>query len=313
MADPDDESRPNGPAALGAGLVLSGLVVTYGILVAVDGSAESDAAVAWAAREAALRDVQLTLLHAVAPVVVGWPVGQLYTEMPAWQKDNADEVVAHARKTVSETGAEPPDVHVEVVYANAVPALIEASKQAQIVVVGNQGMGALGRMLLGSVTSALLQHAHCPVAVIRSGDGTVAPDPRAAVVVGIDGSPASDAATAFAFDAASRRGVDLVALHAWSDVGVFPALGMDWHEREGEGQQVLAERLAGWQEQYPDVHVQRSLVCDTPAKWLLDAADRAQLVVVGSRGRGGFTELLLGSVSSAVAHAAQIPVVVVPS
>lgn len=285
----------------------------YGILVAVDGSAESDAALAWATREAALRDVQLTLLHAVAPVVVGWPVGQLYTEMPAWQKDNADEVVAHARKTVSETGTEPPEVHVEVVYANAVPSLIEASEQAQLVVVGSQGMGALGRMLLGSVTAALLQHAHCPVAVIRCGDGIVAPDPHAPVLVGIDGSPASEAATAFAFDEASRRGVDLVALHAWSDVGVFPALGMDWHEREGEGQQVLAERLAGWQERYPDVHVQRSLVCDTPAKWLLDAAERAQLVVVGSRGRGGFTGMLLGSVSSRVAHAARVPVVVVPS
>ncbi|BDB42330.1 universal stress protein [Mycobacterium kiyosense] len=290
-----------------------GVVAKYGILVAVDGSAESDAAVVWAAREAASRHVRLTLLHAVTPVVVGWPVGQLYTEMPEWQQDNADHVVTHARHTVAESGATPADVHVEMPYANAVPALIEASKHAEMVVVGNQGIGALGRMLLGSVSSALIQHAHCPVAVIRGGEGAVIPDPAAPVLVGIDGSPASEAATALAFEEASRRGVGLVALHAWSDVGVFPALGMDWHDRENEGQEVLAERLAGWQEQYPDVQVQRSLVCDTPAKWLLEAAEQAQLIVVGTRGRGGFPGLLLGSVSSAVVHAATIPVIVVGS
>jgi nucleotide-binding universal stress UspA family protein len=133
------------------------------------------------------------------------------------------------------------------------------------------------------------------------------------VLVGIDGSPESDAATALAFDEASHRGVDLVALHAWSDVGVFPALGMAWQDRESRGQEVLAERLAGWQEQYPDVRVQRSLVCDTPAKWLLEAAERAQLIVVGSRGRGGFARMLLGSVSSAVVHSAKSPVLVVRS
>lgn len=283
----------------------------HGILVAIDGSAESDAAVVWAAQEAAMRGVPLTLLHAVTPVVVGWPVGQLYTEMPDWQKDSADHVVARARSTASEGDAK--DVRVEVVYANVVPTLVEASKDAQMVVVGNQGMGSLGRMLLGSVSAALIQHAHCPVAVIRSGEDIDAPDPRAAVVVGIDGSPASEAATALAFDEASRRGVDLVALHAWSDVGIFPALGMDWRDREAEGQEILAERLAGWQERYPDVHLERSLVCDTPAKWLLEAAERAQLVIVGTRGRGGFSGLLLGSVSSAVAHSAKIPVIVVHS
>ena len=129
--------------------------------------------------------------------------------------------------------------------------------------------------------------------------------------VGIDGSPASEAATALAFDEASRRGVELVALHAWSDIAVFPALGMDWHNRESQGQEVLAERLAGWQEQYPDVPVKRLLVCDRPSRWLLEESERAQLVVVGSHGRGGFRGMLLGSVSSAVAQAATVPVIVV--
>jgi nucleotide-binding universal stress UspA family protein len=190
-----------------------------------------------------------------------------------------------------------------------VPTLIEASKEARMLVVGSQGLGALGRLLLGSVGTALIQHAHCPVAVIRAHDAT--PDPHAPVLVGTDRSPASEAATALAFDEASRRGVDLVALHAWCDVGVFPVLGMDWRDREREGQEVLAERLAGRQEEYPDVHVRRLLVCDKPAHWLLEQSEHAQLVVVGGRGRGGFPGMLLGSVSSAIAHSANIPVMVV--
>lgn len=284
----------------------------YGVLVAVDGSAAANAAVAWATREAILRQSPLTLLHAVAPVVVGWPVGQLYEEMPGWQRDNAEQVMESARQTVATSAgrSDPPQVRTEVVYANAVPTLIEASKRASMVVVGSQGMGALGRALLGSISSALLHHAHCAVAVVH-GDEDAVPDADAPVLVGIDGSPGSDAATALAFEEASRRGVDLVALHAWSDVGVFPILGMDWQDRKHKGEEVLAERLTAWRERYPDVQVRQSLVCDTPAKWLIEESEHAQLVVVGSHGRGGFVGMLLGSVSSAVAQSAKAPVIVV--
>lgn len=180
-----------------------------------------------------------------------------------------------------------------------------------MVVVGSRGAGLVSRMLLGSVSSGIVRHAHCPVAVIHADEPT--PDPQAPVLVGVDGSPASEAATEFAFDEASRRGVDLVALHAWSDVGVFPLLGMDWHQLEAEGQETLAERLAGWQERYPDVQVRRRLVCDQPAHRLLEESLDAQLVVVGSHGRGGFAGMLLGSVSSAIAHSAKVPVIVVRS
>ena len=89
-------------------------------------------------------------------------------------------------------------------------------------------MGALGRFLLGSVSSGLVHHAHCPVAIIHADEGSA--DDKAPVLVGVDGSPASEGAIELAFEEASRRGVDLVALHAWSDVGVFPILGMDWRE-----------------------------------------------------------------------------------
>jgi len=290
---------------------MSETTAKYGVLVCVDGSEASDAAIAWGAREAAMRHLPITLLHAVPPVVVGWPVGQLYSEMPDWQKDKAQVVIECAYKTVTASLGEsaPPRTHTKMVYSSVVPALIEASKDAWMIVVGNEGLGTLGRLLLGSVATSLLHHAHCPVAVIRSEESAI-PDSTAPVLLGVDGSPASEAATALAFDEASRRGVQLRALHVWSDVGVFPLLGMDWNERESEGQEMLAERLAGWQEQYPDVRVERLLFCDKPSRWLLQESERAQLVVVGSRGRGGFTGMLLGSVSSAVAQAAKVPVIV---
>jgi nucleotide-binding universal stress UspA family protein len=86
---------------------------------------------------------------------------------------------------------------------------------------------------------------------------------------------------------------------------------MDWRDRERDGQEILAERLAGWQEQYPDVQVERLLFCDKPSQWLVKESEHAQLVVVGSRGRGGFPGMLLGSVSSVVAQSARVPVLVV--
>lgn len=284
----------------------------HGVLVCVDGSAASDAAVAWGTREAVLRGLPITLMHAVPPVLVGWPVGQLYADMPEWQQDSAQQVIDQARKVLHASlgDSQPPEIRTKTVYSAIIPALIEASKDARMLVAGSQGLGALGRLLLGSVTAGLLHYAHCPVAVIHSAEGA-APDFSAPVVLGIDGSPASEAATALAFDEASHRGVGLVAVHVWSDVGVFPILGMDWHDREKEGQEILAERLAGWQERYPDVHVERKLFCDKPSEWLLQESERAQLLVVGSRGRGGFPGMLLGSVSSAVAQSARIPVLVV--
>ena len=282
------------------------------VLVCVDGSPASDAAIVWAAREASMRQLPITLVHAVSPVIVGWPVGQLYAEIPEWQNEQAQYVMDQARTILSAGFAESelPEIRTEIRYANVVPTLIHASQDAWLVVVGSRGAGALGRLLLGSATTGLLHHAHCPVAVIRPAESATI-DSNAPVLLGVDGSPASVAATALAFDEASRRGVGLIALHVWSDVGVFPLAGMDWREREENERVVLAERLAGWQERYPDVHVERRLCCDKPAQWLLKEAEHAQLVVVGNRGRGGFSGLLLGSVSSAVAQSATVPVIVV--
>jgi nucleotide-binding universal stress UspA family protein len=170
-------------------------------------------------------------------------------------------------------------------------------------------MGAIGRAVLGSVSSGLVHHGHGPVAVIHAEAGPL--PATGPVVVGIDGSPASEAATELAFAEADRRKVDLVAVHAWSDVGVLPLVGMDGRDYEQRGAEALAERLAGWQERYPDVRIHRRLECDKPVRWLLDEARGAQLLIVGSHGRGGFSGMLLGSVSSSVAQSSPVPVIVV--
>lgn len=286
----------------------------FGILVGIDGSPESDAAIRWAAHEAELRHLPVTLMHVVAPALVTWPIETLEFSYQQWQNDNAQYVIEQAQKVLQTAVGDSarPDVRVRLRHDGVMTELSAASATASLVVVGSRGLGPLGAAVLGSVSRSLLHHAGCPVVITRA-TAPRAPDRTSPVLLGIDGSPASDAATAVAFDEASRRGVDLVALHAWSDVGVFPVLGMDWHEYEQQGHELLGERLAGWQERYPDVHVRRRIVCDRAARWLIDEAKQAQLVVVGSRGRGGISGLLLGSVSTAVAESASTPVIVVQS
>lgn len=285
-----------------------------GIVVGVDGSPESHAAVRWAAQEAVLRRRPVTLLHVVAPIVVTWPIEPVITGFYEWQEDNATEVLKQSQETLhSEVEGSPsPEVHLELRHDGIMTELSSASESADMIVVGSRGLGPVGGAVLGSVSRALLHHARCPVIVARE-RVVRRPDRNLPVLLGIDGSPASEAATAFAFEEASRRGVELVALHAWSDVAVFPVLGMDWHTYEQQGHEVLGERLAGWQEAYPDVRISRRIVCDKPARWLIDESKHAQLVVVGSRGRGGISSMLLGSVSTAVAESATTPVAVVRS
>jgi len=254
----------------------------------------------------------VTLMHVVTPGVVSWSIATLQANVHEWQEEHAQQVMEQALKTfhASVGESQPPEVRTEVQHSVVMAALREASREAQMTVVGSRGMGAFGRATLGSVSGGLLHHAHGPVAVVHA-DEAQAPDPASPVLLGIDGTSASDEATALAFDEAARRGVDLVALHAWSDVGVVELMRMDWQPYEEEGRQVLRERLAGCRKQYPTVNVRERVLRDQPARWLIDDSKQAQLVVVGSHGRGGFTGMLLGSVSTTVAEAARTPVIVV--
>lgn len=280
-----------------------------GIVVAVDGSPESNTAASWAARDAVLRNVPLTVIHAVATPTTTWPPVPYPDSLVTALEDEGKKAVMHAVKIVEE--AMPADRKVpikrELLYSTPALALIKMSDDAEMIVMGTSGRGLLARGVLGSVSSTVVRHANCPVAVIHGED---LPDPDAPVVVGIDGSSVSESATQIAFDEASRRGVDLVAVHAWSDIELTEFHEYDWSALEGEAQRSLAERLAGFHERYPDVSVQREVVRDRPARRIAEKSESAQLVVVGSHGRGGLTGVLLGSVSNAVLHSVRVPVIV---
>ncbi|MGO8851080.1 universal stress protein [Mycobacterium sp.] len=291
-----------------------------GIVVGIDGSPSSTVAVEWAARDAAMRNVPLRLVHVVQPVAAPagpWPQTRVPPEFSRWQEDQARQIIEEAHKIAVEAASPigSPQVDSELLHSPTVPTLVDLSKEAAMIVVGCRGQGAVARALLGSVSSGLVHHAHCPVAVIHDEDPLTTRSPQAPVVVGIDGSPTSELATEIAFDEASRRGVGLVALHAWLDTGPlnFGKLGqapIEWANFQVREEEILAERLSGWHERYPDVVVHKVVVCDRPAPRLLERAETAQLVVVGSHGRGGFPGMLLGSVSSAVVNSAQIPVII---
>jgi nucleotide-binding universal stress UspA family protein len=293
---------------------MSELISHTGVIVGVDGSPSSLVAARWAAGEAAMRHVPLTIVHAAAspPVAVSmleWPTG-VPEEVLEIQENDARGVIAEAYRVVEDSAVgERPELHSEWFFGGPVPTLVDLSKEAQLMVVGCRGRTGRHRRLLGSVSIGVIHHAHCPVAVVHDEVPVSQQSARLPVLVGIDGSPVSEAATEIAFDEASWRGVDLVALHVWADADMSVA-SLETSALQRAAEKTLAERLAGWQERYPDVTVHRLVELEDPARRLLDKAERAQLVVVGSHGRGGFAGMVLGSVSMAVAQEARVPVIV---
>jgi nucleotide-binding universal stress UspA family protein len=283
-----------------------------GIVVGVDDSPAAKFAVQWATRDAELRSVPVTLVHAVSPEIATWPNVRLPEGLARWQRANGHRLMDDAFKVVQKASQRggPVEVHCEILPSAAVPTLLDLSKQAELVVAGCRGKRQWPGRQLGSTSSALLRYAHCPVAIIHDEESLPSGPSHAPVIVGIDGSPASELATSIAFDEASRRNVGLVALHAWCDADASEWPGLDWQATQSMAEEVLSERLAGWMERYPDVPVTRTVARDQPARQLVQLSGDAQLVVVGSRGRGGFAGMLTGSVGETVAQMAQAPVIV---
>jgi nucleotide-binding universal stress UspA family protein len=283
-----------------------------GIITGVDGSPESDAAVNWAAHDAAIRGLPLTLVHVASPASATWSQAPTLEETQEEQQAEGRSLLAHAstiaRAAIADTAAV--QINGELLSSAAtVSTLVDQSKDAELVVVGSRGRGELSRSILGSVSSGLIRHAHCPVALIREDETQIANPATGPVVVGIDGAT-SELATAIAFEEASLRHADLLALHAWNDVEMNAIPGYDWSPTIDKEGQVLAEALAGWQERYPDVTVHNRVVSDRAAHALVAASESAQLVVVGTHGSGALAGMLLGSVSNAVVQAVHTPVIV---
>ncbi|WP_216215262.1 universal stress protein [Amycolatopsis aidingensis] len=289
-------------------------VTPASILVGVDGSEQSTRAVRWAAEEAARRGRPVRLLHSYGLPSLGYDEGLFSADWMDPLRLQSAELLAAAREAALDEYPQL-DLTVESVVDSQITVLIEYSRWAGMIVLGASGAGGFAGRLTGSTAVAVAAHARCPVAVIRNRpDGTTAW--AGPVVVGIDGSPVSEAATAFAFEEAAVRGAPLVAVHAWSDADYEQLFSearfaADFEPLRNTEERLLAERLAGWSEKYPEVQVERVLMLDRPRAALIERSTKAQLIVVGSRGRGGFRGLLLGSTSQALLHHAGCPVVVV--
>ncbi|RAL31632.1 universal stress protein [Rhodococcus sp. AQ5-07] len=291
------------------------------IVVGVDGSASSIAAVRWAAREASLRSLPLHLVTAMlgTPETFG-NAFRLVANFPNQDHEGQQRLSAARSAVTDECSGSKVPVTEHLGYGHAVDVLLKEGSDCSILVVGSHGSGQLAGELLGSVSSAVAAHARVPVAIIR---GTSRPGKAVMtgpVVVGVDGTANSEPAIAEAFESASLRGAALVAVHAWTDVDlatVFQSdpdgVALNWGAIESGERAVLSESLAGWSEKFADVKVKHVVVRDRPVHALVSESQHAQLVVVGSRGRGGFTSMMLGSTSRRLMHSTNCPVLIVHS
>ncbi|OLT01340.1 hypothetical protein BJF90_32290 [Pseudonocardia sp. CNS-004] len=286
------------------------------VTVGVDGSDCALRAVRWGAAEAARRGAPLRLVTACGslPERTDGPGFRLdYREM---LRGRAESQLAAARAAARQV-APSTEVESEVVLGAPYAVLTTEARKAQLLVVGSRGRGRLEGLIAGSVGVALTASAPCPVVVVRGEERDPDEMARFPIVVGVEGTADGDDAIAFAFDAAASRHVELTAVHVWRPVtGPFdrdpladrPAI-RDEELRSLDDR--LAEYLAGWAQKHPQVLVRRLLVHGRPAPCLLEQAQQAQLVVVGSHGRGELAGLVLGSVGNVLVHHAPCPVAVV--
>jgi len=282
------------------------------ILVGIDGSSSALQALTWAVREAQLRNLPLRLAHAVdfGSYAMGFNPGASESFFKHLEQDGQrflEEASDHVQTL-------DPEIEVTLDRAAGRPArvLTDLSKGAFLTVVGSSGLNAFTALLAGSVAVEMTAHGHSPVVVVRAPGVPI----NGAIVVGINGAPESEAAIGWAFEEASLRGAALNAILVSKYMPAFyyyddpPWRDMIGQVDDDEQRELLAERLAGWQEKFPDVAVRRIVVTGNPAQVLLSHAQHAQLLVVGSRGRGDLGGFFLGSTSHRLIHQAVCPVLV---
>ena len=286
------------------------------LVVGIDGSPESEAAMAWALEEAARRELGVELIYALAVPVVSDAYGMVMT------RPDIDELTDYSQKLLDAAAASAhasaPELTITARLASGPPAavLIEASKHAEGLVVGTRGLGSIGGKLLGSVSVRLAAKSICPVFIVPP-EWRDHPLPEAPVLVGVDGSEHSDAALHLALEEARCRGVGLTVLAAyhvpWLARPVEPELIAEFEESERWlADRTITESLERVRHHaYSDVPVERQTVKALPADALVEASRGAVLTVVGSRGRRSFSRAILGSVSRALMQDAQRPVAVV--
>ena len=287
------------------------------VVVGHDNSEPAEDALTYAASQAAQRGVGLRIVTAYTIVVsdLGLGTGVPWdAELVQSLRDIAERQATAAADAVRERHPGL-DVTTVVEPGPAAAVILDHAHDASLVVVGSRGGGGFLGALLGGTSREVATHCAAPTIVVRQ------PAPTGdAVVVGIDGSPDSLGALAFAFDVASREGLRLLAVHTWDVPPIGAITGVPSPEppelvREVANSEARAalEELAGFSDRYPDVAVERKIVRGSPVKALVTESAGAAMVVVGSRGRGGFLGLVLGSVSHGVLHHAACNVAVVTS
>lgn len=286
------------------------------VTVGVDGSAAARTAARWGALEAARRGVALRLVHGDVTALPSLP------DIPGlgWPKEHQDEMRHAVRQRLAEAAADAvhdvPGLDYETVSIPGSPArvLIHEASAASLIVVGHRGLGGFDALLAGSVAVKVAAHAHSPVVVVRRSAGLSADS--APVVAGVDGSESTRAVLEHAFELAAAHAAPLHVVHTWQPAGIDKqalSLSGTWGEIQQNAERHLAELLAGWPDQYPDVDVQRFVGPGSPVVELLAQSSTAQLVVIGSRGRGALSGMLLGSTSHQLIHHSECPVMVVRS
>jgi len=281
------------------------------VVVGVDGSDTALGAAQWAAEFAIRHALPLTLLHAVPNL--DW---HFFSPVPPPEIDqhpDRDAVLAAAETAVRSMH---PDLAIRrAVFKGAIAAaLTDASQSARLVVVGT---GAADHGVLGGHAVRVVNRTHCPVVVWRQpvAKRTGKPLP---VVVGVDESKDSTRALAEAFDVAAALHAPLMVVHMW-EIGAAVGLGysqgyMDWQLLDllqTQQRERMDEMIAPFAAKYRNAHVSKVFQDISPAKGLTDLSKEAQLVVVGSHGRGRLADSILGSVSQSLIHHAECPVLVV--